>query len=91
MCDADTLDRTVGERRHVVTVQLTVRPAEGAVCEVTFTKELEEQLTAEMKEAVKNGVDSSCLQGNIESRLLFPGQFYVFFKSGWKSLPKSDI
>ncbi|XP_023816296.1 ribosome-releasing factor 2, mitochondrial isoform X2 [Oryzias latipes] len=61
----NTLDRTVGERRHVVTVQLTVRPAEGAVCEVTFTKELEEQLTAEMKEAVKNGVDSSCLQGPV--------------------------
>uniref|UniRef100_A0A3P9JLZ7 Ribosome-releasing factor 2, mitochondrial n=2 Tax=Oryzias latipes TaxID=8090 RepID=A0A3P9JLZ7_ORYLA len=61
----NTLDRTVGERRHVVTVQLTVRPAEGAVCEVTFTKKLEEQLTAEMKEAVKNGVDSSCLQGPV--------------------------
>ncbi|RVE66031.1 hypothetical protein OJAV_G00122560 [Oryzias javanicus] len=61
----NTLDRTVGERRHVVTVQLTVRPAEGAACEVIFTKELEEQLTAGTKEAVKNGVDSSCLQGSV--------------------------
>ncbi|XP_036070482.1 ribosome-releasing factor 2, mitochondrial isoform X1 [Oryzias melastigma] len=61
----NTLDRTVGERRHVATVQLTVRPAEGAACEVTFTKELEEQLSAGMKEAVKSGVDSSFLQGPV--------------------------
>ncbi|KAG8010597.1 Ribosome-releasing factor 2, partial [Nibea albiflora] len=61
----DTLDRTVGERRHVVTVELTVSPVDifssGGSCE--FAEELGEQLAAEMKEAVENGVHSSHLQG----------------------------
>lgn len=64
---ADTLDRTVGERRHVVTVELAVRPVDitsvGGSCELAFTEELEGQLSAEMKEAVENGVHSSFLQG----------------------------
>nr|XP_054600588.1 ribosome-releasing factor 2, mitochondrial [Nothobranchius furzeri] len=58
---ADTLDRTVGERRNIVTVQLTVRPADS--CEVTFTEDLNAQLMLETKEAVENGVQSSYLQG----------------------------
>lgn len=64
---ADTLDRTVGERRHVVTVELAVRPVDiasaGGSCELAFTEELEGQLSAETKEAVENGVHSSFLQG----------------------------
>uniref|UniRef100_A0A669BCK6 Elongation factor G2 n=1 Tax=Oreochromis niloticus TaxID=8128 RepID=A0A669BCK6_ORENI len=64
---SDTLDRTVGERRHVVTVELAVRPVDitsvGGSCELAFTEELEGQLSAEMKEAVENGVHSSFLQG----------------------------
>ncbi|KAM8744348.1 ribosome-releasing factor 2, mitochondrial [Acanthopagrus schlegelii] len=63
----DTLDRTVGERRHVVTVALTVRPVDilsaSASCEVTLTEELETQLSPELKEALENGVHSSYLQG----------------------------
>lgn len=63
----DTLDRTVGERRHVATVELTVRPVDitsvGGSCEITFTGKLEGQLLAGMKEAVENGVHSSYLQG----------------------------
>ncbi|XP_074473789.1 ribosome-releasing factor 2, mitochondrial [Sebastes fasciatus] len=63
----DTLDRTVGERRHVVTVELTVTPldisATGGSCEFTFTEELGGQLSPEMKDAVENGVHSSYLQG----------------------------
>uniref|UniRef100_A0A1A8M876 Ribosome-releasing factor 2, mitochondrial n=2 Tax=Nothobranchius pienaari TaxID=704102 RepID=A0A1A8M876_9TELE len=58
---ADTLDRTVGERRNIVTVQLTVRPADS--CEVTFTEDLHAQLMLETREAVENGVQSSYLQG----------------------------
>ncbi|XP_030597898.1 ribosome-releasing factor 2, mitochondrial [Archocentrus centrarchus] len=63
----DTLDRTVGERRHVVTVELAVRPVDiatvGGSCELAFKEELEGQLSPEMKEAVENGVHSSFLQG----------------------------
>uniref|UniRef100_A0A3Q4GPZ4 Ribosome-releasing factor 2, mitochondrial n=1 Tax=Neolamprologus brichardi TaxID=32507 RepID=A0A3Q4GPZ4_NEOBR len=64
---SDTLDRTVGERRHVVTVELAVGPVDiasvGGSCELAVTEELEGQLSAEMKEAVENGVHSSFLQG----------------------------
>ncbi|XP_044031300.1 ribosome-releasing factor 2, mitochondrial [Siniperca chuatsi] len=63
----DTLDRTVGERRHVVTVELAVRPVDifstGGSCKLAFTEDYEGQLSAEMKEAVENGVHSSFLQG----------------------------
>ncbi|XP_028274508.1 ribosome-releasing factor 2, mitochondrial [Parambassis ranga] len=63
----DTLDRTVGERRHVVTVKLAVRPVDitsaGASCEFAFTEELEGHLSPEIKEAVQNGMHSSYLQG----------------------------
>ncbi|XP_068561696.1 ribosome-releasing factor 2, mitochondrial [Cebidichthys violaceus] len=63
----DTLDRTVGERRHVVTAELAVTPldlsATGGSCELAFAAELGGQLSPEMKEAVENGVHSSYLQG----------------------------
>ncbi|KAG7215338.1 hypothetical protein INR49_022575 [Caranx melampygus] len=58
----DTLDRTIGERRHVVTVELSVRPVDVSA-ELTFTEEIREQIPQEMKEAVENGVNSSYLQG----------------------------
>uniref|UniRef100_A0A3Q2GGF5 Elongation factor G2 n=1 Tax=Cyprinodon variegatus TaxID=28743 RepID=A0A3Q2GGF5_CYPVA len=59
----DTLDRTVGSRRHAASVNLTVRPVDMASCEVAFTEELQEQISPEIKEAVENGVQSSFLQG----------------------------
>ncbi|XP_042365156.1 ribosome-releasing factor 2, mitochondrial [Plectropomus leopardus] len=62
----DLLDRTVGERRHVVEVELAVAPLDislGASCELAFTEELRGQLSPEIKEAVENGVHSSYLQG----------------------------
>lgn len=68
-CDADTLDRTIGDRRHLVTAQVSVQPADilsaGGSCHVAFTEELESQLSAEAKEAVENGARSSYLQGII--------------------------
>lgn len=62
----DTLDRTIGDRRHVVTVELTVRPIvdRGGSCEIAIKKELGEQLSRDMKDAVENGVHSSYLQGH---------------------------
>lgn len=59
----DTLDRTIGDRRHVASVSLTVRPADTVSCEVAFTEELEMQIVPEIKEAVENGVQSSYMQG----------------------------
>lgn len=62
----DTLDRTIGARRHVASVSLTVRPADIVSCEVAFTEELEMQIVPEIKEAVENGVQSSYLQGKTD-------------------------
>lgn len=63
----DTLDRTVGERRHVATVELRVAPLDGAAagasCELAFAENLETQLSPDMKQAVENGVHSSYHQG----------------------------
>ncbi|XP_074546205.1 ribosome-releasing factor 2, mitochondrial [Halichoeres trimaculatus] len=61
----DTLDRTVGDRRHVVTVGLTVQPVDtfSGSRKIAFTEELGEQLSPEVKEAAENGVNSSYLQG----------------------------
>lgn len=73
--NADTLDRTVGERRHVATVALTVRPVDilssSGSCEVALTEELEAQLSPDLKEAVENGAHSSYLQGITERNLIF--------------------
>lgn len=59
----DTLDRTIGDRRHLAAVSLSVRPVDFASCEVAFTEELRVQIQPEIKEAVENGVHSSYLQG----------------------------
>ncbi|XP_030642210.1 ribosome-releasing factor 2, mitochondrial [Chanos chanos] len=65
----DTLDRTLGERRHIVTVELTVMPlvesAAGTSCDIAYEEEVEGHLSADVKEAVDNGVQSSYLQGPV--------------------------
>lgn len=66
-CVVDTLDRTVGDRRHVVTVELAVTPADIALCESAFAEDVEGLLLADVKAAVENGVRSSYLQGTIFS------------------------
>lgn len=66
----DTLDRTVGDRRHVVTVELAITPTDiasaGGSCESAFTEDVEGLLSADVKEAVENGVQSSYLQGTTQ-------------------------
>ncbi|KAL2099881.1 hypothetical protein ACEWY4_004275 [Coilia grayii] len=63
----DTLDRVVGDRKHVATVDLSVHPSDDLLsptsCGVSFEQEVERQLPAELREAVENGVQSSYLQG----------------------------
>ncbi|XP_053474017.1 ribosome-releasing factor 2, mitochondrial [Ictalurus furcatus] len=67
---ADTLDRTLGEKRHVVTVELTVSPWEASApgmssCHMTYEEEIEGQISADIKEAVESGVQSAYLQGPV--------------------------
>ncbi|XP_060769222.1 ribosome-releasing factor 2, mitochondrial isoform X2 [Neoarius graeffei] len=66
----DTLDRTVGEKRHVVTVELMVSPWEACApstssCHMTYEEEIEAQISADIKEAVDSGVQSAYLQGPV--------------------------
>ncbi|KAG7246377.1 hypothetical protein CRUP_029750, partial [Coryphaenoides rupestris] len=66
-----TLDRTVGERRHVVTVSLAVGPADGgsssgnswAWRRSSTDQGGEVQVPVELKAAVDTGVQSSYYQG----------------------------
>uniref|UniRef100_A0A673GLF4 Tr-type G domain-containing protein n=1 Tax=Sinocyclocheilus rhinocerous TaxID=307959 RepID=A0A673GLF4_9TELE len=62
----DTLDRTLGDKRHVVTVELAVHALmeSSTSCDVTFEEEVKTQLSAGVREAVENGVQSAYLQGN---------------------------
>uniref|UniRef100_A0A3Q3D9A4 Elongation factor G2 n=1 Tax=Hippocampus comes TaxID=109280 RepID=A0A3Q3D9A4_HIPCM len=63
---ADTLERTVGEKRHAVTVELAVRPSEdraAGACQVALAEEAAATLSEDMREAVENAVRGSYLQG----------------------------
>uniref|UniRef100_A0A3B4AU62 Tr-type G domain-containing protein n=1 Tax=Periophthalmus magnuspinnatus TaxID=409849 RepID=A0A3B4AU62_9GOBI len=56
--------KTTGDRRHFVTVELTVGPIDdiGTSSKFQIKKELHNQLTPDLKGAVENGVHSSYLQ-----------------------------
>uniref|UniRef100_A0A8C4XDZ5 Elongation factor G2 n=1 Tax=Erpetoichthys calabaricus TaxID=27687 RepID=A0A8C4XDZ5_ERPCA len=65
---SDTLDRTIGGKRHLVNVQLTVSPwpqeASVSTPVISYAESVQETaLAQDMKNAVENGVISSCLQG----------------------------
>uniref|UniRef100_A0A8C2AUC8 G elongation factor, mitochondrial 2 n=1 Tax=Cyprinus carpio TaxID=7962 RepID=A0A8C2AUC8_CYPCA len=66
MIISDTLDRTLGDKRHVVTVELAVHALKESCtsCDVAFEEEGNTQLPAVVREAVENGVRSAYLQGN---------------------------
>lgn len=78
---SDTLDRTLGDKRHVVTVELDVRALResSTSCDVTFEEEVKTQLSADVKEAVENGVQSAYLQG------IMPESF-ITSVSSWHSI-----
>uniref|UniRef100_A0A4W3JJC5 Elongation factor G2 n=1 Tax=Callorhinchus milii TaxID=7868 RepID=A0A4W3JJC5_CALMI len=75
---ADTLDRTVGSKRNLITAELSVRPwlGEGPVTKplIEFSDVLQEQLSTEILDAVENGLNTSFLQGPL---LNFPLQDVV--------------
>ncbi|KAG6930286.1 G elongation factor mitochondrial 2 [Chelydra serpentina] len=71
----DTLDRTIGDKRHLVTTQLGVRPWVGERSSVTpvieYADNFMEALQKDVQEAIENGINSSYLQGPL---LGFPVQ-----------------
>ncbi|XP_072372179.1 ribosome-releasing factor 2, mitochondrial isoform X5 [Scyliorhinus torazame] len=75
---SDTLDRTVGGKRNLVTAELSVHPwlGEGTMSTplIEISDLLIEQLSKETLHAVENGIQNSCLQGPL---LRFPVQDVV--------------
>ncbi|XP_069483584.1 ribosome-releasing factor 2, mitochondrial isoform X2 [Ambystoma mexicanum] len=67
MCSTDTLDRTIGEKRHLVTVELGVRPCEeaGPVIApiVEYSENMSAHLLTDLREAIENGIQSAFMQG----------------------------
>ncbi|XP_074138379.1 ribosome-releasing factor 2, mitochondrial isoform X2 [Sminthopsis crassicaudata] len=63
----DTLDRTLGEKRHLVTVDVEVRPCAREKSEVIavieYAENIREELLQEFQEAIENGIHSAYLQG----------------------------
>ncbi|XP_071064710.1 ribosome-releasing factor 2, mitochondrial isoform X2 [Dasypus novemcinctus] len=61
----DTLDRTLGDRRHFVTVELETRPFEtsSVMPIIEYAKNINEDLLKASQEALENGIHSACLQG----------------------------
>lgn len=62
---SDTLDRTLGDKRHFVRAELEARPGEApsprAVIE--YADCVSEDLVQASREAIENAVHSACLQG----------------------------
>ncbi|XP_051848117.1 ribosome-releasing factor 2, mitochondrial [Antechinus flavipes] len=63
----DTLDRTLGEKRHLVTVDVEVRPCAREKSEVVpvieYAENIREELLQEFQEAIENGIRNAYLQG----------------------------
>jgi len=62
-----SMDRTIGTRRHVVSIKLTVTPIddEGPVKDVEFTHSVKLGMSKEMMEAVVQGILQSCSRGAV--------------------------
>ncbi|NXN49857.1 RRF2M factor, partial [Rynchops niger] len=71
----DTLDKTVGDKRHFVTAELEVRPRSGERAAtkpiIEYGASVIEGLPKELQGAIENGITNSCIQGPL---LGFPVQ-----------------
>ncbi|KAM9251197.1 ribosome-releasing factor 2, mitochondrial isoform 2-T3 [Cariama cristata] len=71
----DTLDKTVGDKRHFVTAELEVRPRLGERATtkpvIEYAASVIEVLPNELQGAIENGITNSCIQGPL---LGFPVQ-----------------
>lgn len=61
----DTLDRTLGDKRHFVSAELEARPVEAAagMAVIEYADCVSEDLAQTSREAIENAVHSACLQG----------------------------
>lgn len=61
----DTMDRTLGDKRHLVTVELEAKPTEtsSAVPVIEYAESISEDILKDSQEAIENGIHSACLQG----------------------------
>lgn len=61
----DTLDRTLGDKRHCVTIELEAKPVENssAVPIIEYAESISGDLLQASQEAIENGIHSACLQG----------------------------
>lgn len=61
----DTLDRTLGDKRHFVSTELEARPVEAAagMAVIEYADCVSEDLAQASREAIENAVHSACLQG----------------------------
>lgn len=61
----DTLDRTLGDKRHLVTVELEVKPVETSSVTpvIEYAESVSEDILKGSREAIENGIHSACLQG----------------------------
>lgn len=61
----DTLDRTLGDKRHLVTVELEAKPLETSslLPVIEYAASVAGDLSQASREAFENGVHSACLQG----------------------------
>ncbi|XP_002744908.3 ribosome-releasing factor 2, mitochondrial isoform X2 [Callithrix jacchus] len=64
-CATDTLDRTLGDQRHLVTVEVEARPIETSslMPVIEYAESIHEDLLKVSQEAIENGIHSACLQG----------------------------
>lgn len=86
---SDTLDRTLGDKRHVVTVELAAHALmeSSTSCDVTFEEEVKTHLSADVREAVENGVQSAYLQGNRNGCFkAFMSESFITSISSWYSI-----
>uniref|UniRef100_A0A2K5K9A0 Ribosome-releasing factor 2, mitochondrial n=1 Tax=Colobus angolensis palliatus TaxID=336983 RepID=A0A2K5K9A0_COLAP len=61
----DTLDRTLGDKRHLVTVEVEARPIETSSVTpvIEYAESISEGLLKVSQEAIESGIHSACLQG----------------------------
>ncbi|XP_038621845.1 ribosome-releasing factor 2, mitochondrial [Tachyglossus aculeatus] len=64
---SDTLDRTLGDKKHLVTVELEVRPLESEesrlIPVIEYAELISEELLNDLQEPVESGIHGACLQG----------------------------
>ncbi|KAH0628023.1 hypothetical protein JD844_008679 [Phrynosoma platyrhinos] len=62
----DALDRTIGEKRHQVTIELGVRPWMGEMSAtapvIEYAENIYDSLQSELREAIETGINNSYLQ-----------------------------